>query len=432
MYIHKIGIKHIRSIREFNMEFPLGEEAGWHVILAANGMGKSTLIRSIAAALIGPEELPALRTVWADWLQKGQNEGSIELELLPDWTVDSIGRGQPPKNKTVKNKLILESKTTNVHLASNIRAKKMSPSNYNWSSNQGWFSVAYGPFRRFTGGDSNWNKVYYSAPKAGAHLSVFGEDVALTEALDWLKDLDLKRLKALEAGETESDEAFLYEKIKQFINQSKLLPENVQFEKIDKNGEPIFKDPQNQGIRITELSDGYRSILSLIFELLRQLIRVYGLKAVFPEGMAENDQINLPGVVLIDEIDAHLHPSWQAEIGNWFLRLFPKIQFIVSTHSPIICRAAEKGSIWRLGHIYEQNNLAGKVVGEDFEQLVYGNILEAIETNTFGQSLARSKSAQKLQAEYQALSRQKRYYNNLSKEEEERFLKLQSIFHSDV
>ena len=112
--------------------------------------------------------------------------------------------------------------------------------------------------------------------------------------------------------------------------------------------------------------------------------------------MTEDDQINLPGVVLIDEIDAHLHPSWQAEIGNWFLRLFPKIQFIVSTHGPIICRAAEKGSIWRLGHIYEQNNLAGKVVGEDFEQLVYGNILEAIETNTFGQSLARSKSAQKL------------------------------------
>ena len=47
MYIHKIGIKHIRSIREFNMEFPLGEEAGWHVILAANGMGKSTLISEV-------------------------------------------------------------------------------------------------------------------------------------------------------------------------------------------------------------------------------------------------------------------------------------------------------------------------------------------------------------------------------------------------
>ncbi len=59
-------------------------------------------------------------------------------------------------------------------------------------------------------------------------------------------------------------------------------------------------------------------------------------------------EINLPGVVLIDEIDAHLHPSWQVDVGFWFTRYFPQLQFIVTTHSPLVCRAAEKGSIWRL------------------------------------------------------------------------------------
>jgi predicted ATP-binding protein involved in virulence len=44
--------------------------------------------------------------------------------------------------------------------------------------------------------------------------------------------------------------------------------------------------------------------------------------------------ISSPGVVIIDEIDAHLHVSWQKRIGGWLKTHFPNIQFIVTTHSP--------------------------------------------------------------------------------------------------
>lgn len=50
--------------------------------------------------------------------------------------------------------------------------------------------------------------------------------------------------------------------------------------------------------------------------------------------------ITLPGVVAVDEIDAHLHPGWQQLIGDWFVNRSPNMQSLVTTHSPIICRAA--------------------------------------------------------------------------------------------
>jgi hypothetical protein len=100
-------------------------------------------------------------------------------------------------------------------------------------------------------------------------------------------------------------------------------------------------------------------------------------------------EINVSGVVIIDEIDAHLHPVWQTKIGNFFLKFFPKIQFIVTTHSPLVCRAAEKGSIWRLSMSYASDtsfaeNLVTEVLGEDKKQLLYGNILDAYGTTLFG------------------------------------------------
>ena len=44
--------------------------------------------------------------------------------------------------------------------------------------------------------------------------------------------------------------------------------------------------------------------------------------------------VTLPGVVAIDEVDAHLHPAWQQRIGDWFVERFPVTQFFVTTHSP--------------------------------------------------------------------------------------------------
>jgi predicted ATP-binding protein involved in virulence len=57
---------------------------------------------------------------------------------------------------------------------------------------------------------------------------------------------------------------------------------------------------------------------------------------------------NLSGVVLIDELDAHLHPTWQRQIGSWLKSCFPNLQFIVATHSPFIPQAADDCGLYIL------------------------------------------------------------------------------------
>ena len=397
MYIKDIRIKNIRSIDKFDIEFRRPYK-GWHVILGDNGSGKSSVIRSIALALVGPLQALALRSNWSDWLRKGSTDSLIRLDLDYDKLYDKqTGKSAPLKNYYVTNviKFIIDKEPNSVSLESNYNLKDknvIDPARFNWGNGDGWFSVAYGPFRRFTGGNSDRNKVYYSSPKAGAHLSVFGEDIALTEALEWIKELDYKRLKEKEyssANNSNNEAERIFNSVKSFINKSGLLPFETTLEKVEEF--PIFKDGNDNLISIIELSDGYRSILSLTFELIRQLIRTYGYNLVFKDFDTTN-QIRVPGVVLIDEIDAHLHPSWQTRIGDWFTNYFPELQFIVTTHSPLICRACEKGSIWRLKSP-KSTAASGEIQGNERDKLIFGNILDAYGTAIFGKSTVRSKKS---------------------------------------
>jgi predicted ATP-dependent endonuclease of OLD family len=478
MYIQKVTIKNIRAIRNLEITFP--KPAGWHVLIGDNGSGKSSIIRSIAAALIGPDEIMATLPNWNEWLSKGAEKGTIRLELQPDWEYDKNGNGPIPKDKNIINEFTLEeNKKGRVGLKTNINQKILPPSNYNWSDNDGWFSVGYGPFRRFTGGDERRSDVFNAAPKAGAHLSVFGEDVALTEALEWLKELNEKSKKSINSlansGEkiknelkkiTEeilliqkefnrnkyddelnirienitkrhivleekiTPETYLLVYIRKFLNKSKLLLHNTHFHDINDDGDLIFKDGYGNLIPITEMSDGFRSILSFILELLRQLVNTYGEEKVFINSEKESFTIDVPGVVIIDEIDAHLHPTWQTEIGKWFTTYFPNIQFIVTTHSPLVCRAANRGSIWQLAKPGSEAPFR-EIVGLEKERLVHGNILEAYGTEAFGQTAVRSVESdgkKKLLGELNI----KFALGNITEEEEKERQELQKILSTDA
>lgn len=451
MYLKQVQIKNICSIEALDLSFN-EQLAGWHVLIGDNGSGKSTILKAIAATLIGPNQVSALNIIWKDWLKRGTNAGSISLQLAADWEYDRIGRGKTPKTALIKNEYHLKKGRGKFNFSTNMHQKSLPPSNYNWGDQEGWFSAAYGPFRRFSGGDERRNKVFYSSPKAGAHLSLFGEDIALTEALEWLSDLDNKRLRKrkrylddpkVEAEINEQTQQKLIELtkavqadpdlpnldkaielfgasykssisegvlgnlgidlkfregrilhyIKEFINQTALLPNKTTFTGFDLDGNAEFEDSYGNRVNVYQMSDGYRSILSLTFELIRQLLWVYEDDLVFQNIAAGQEPIiALPGVVLIDEIDAHLHPTWQIKIGYWFTKYFPKIQFLVSTHSPLVCRACENGSVWRLGAGDHLGSLT-EIKGIEKDRLVYGNILDAYGTELFGRSPVRSKAS---------------------------------------
>lgn len=382
MYLQRIEIKNIRNIEQLVLGFP--KPAGWHVLIGDNGAGKSTILRAISLAIMGPREAVSLRLPLPYFIRKGAQEGTIEIKVERDQEFDRYRGTSKPVMAPITAGVKIVKEGENGRVVGRIEPFKnyAYADRYIWSDAPGWFSASFGPFRRFTGGNKDWDKIYYSNPKAGAHLSVFGEDVALTESLGWLINLNYKRLENDLAAEKQLGN------LKRFINEGRLLPHGTSIDDVSSEG-VILLDGNGQRIEITEMSDGFRSILSLTFELMRQMVLVYGPAKVFNNIEQGDFRITLPGVVLIDEIDAHLHPTWQARIGQWFTKYFPNLQFIVTTHSPIICRAAEKGSIWRLS-APGSGRPTQRVEGIALKRLIYGNILEAYDTELFGENTTSS------------------------------------------
>jgi len=317
-------------------------------------------------------------------LRKGQDYGRIELSLTYDARFDKfVERGK----RAVKTLLpvgleFLRFSKEDVLLDRLAEQGKLDPGRHVWSGEPGWFSAAYGPFRRFAGGEQDYEKIFDSNPILAAHLSIFGENVALTEALVWLLQLQFKKLEKRKEGN-------LLRHIIEFVNQDGFLPHRTRLHKISSGG-VTFTDGNNCKVNVDDLSDGYRSVLSMTFELIRQMTYSYSPSQIFDR--RRPGKIVAPGVVLIDEVDAHLHPTWQRRIGLWFREHFPNIQFIVTTHSPLICQAAEVGTVWRLPKPGSREE-AMMVTGTELDRLLYGNVLDAYGTELFGKDVARSETS---------------------------------------
>lgn len=93
--------------------------------------------------------------------------------------------------------------------------------------------------------------------------------------------------------------------------------------------------------RMHSMSDGYRGTLSLFADIAYRM-------ATLNPALGSN-VLETPGVVMIDEIDLHLHPRWQARILEDLARIFPNVQFIVTTHSPVVVASVPRGNIRILG-----------------------------------------------------------------------------------
>jgi predicted ATP-binding protein involved in virulence len=101
----------------------------------------------------------------------------------------------------------------------------------------------------------------------------------------------------------------------------------------------LLVSKQGQTLDLTQMSDGERSLLAMMIDLCRRLVLAN------PE---LDDPLQGAGVVLIDEIELHLHPQWQREIVEKLRRTFPRIQFVLTTHSPFLIQSLREGELIRL------------------------------------------------------------------------------------
>ncbi len=140
--------------------------------------------------------------------------------------------------------------------------------------------------------------------------------------------------------EIEKDWATVYRKNWDWIinNLANLGPSNckLQFKEIKRDLEPMFT-LQNIDCYLEEVSAGFQAVLSLVFAIVEWI-----------EGINEEEYAYIPdatGTVIIDELDVHLHPEWQLTIRKSLATIFPKLQFIITTHSPHLITSAEAGEL---------------------------------------------------------------------------------------
>jgi predicted ATP-binding protein involved in virulence len=397
MYIKEITIENIRSITHLEMKFP--KEAGWHVLIGDNGSGKSSVLKGIVMSII------PVSNVHYNKLQRKEGADSLFTLMMSDKSHKDL--------------------VSCIYIHNNDSLTMMTPFDTNKKelvlekSQEKVFIVGFGPFRRFNQKE-NGNS---DSPIIENFRSLFDDNANLTESLSWLQNLDYQRLEGnQQAGK-------ILEYLRDLMNQGDLLQNGITLKTINSKG-VFFQDEQGNEINIKEMSDGYQSILSLTFELIRQLVRTFEPDEVFKNFTKKEYSIASEGVVLIDEIDAHLHPTWQVRIGQWFTKYFPNIQFIVTTHSPLVCRACENGTIWRLA-TPNSDETSGEITGVEKDRLVFGNILDAYGTEVFGQNVVRSEQSEQKLHRLGKLNI-KSALGKLNAEEQTERLQLQKILATDA
>ncbi|MFG3424886.1 AAA family ATPase [Streptomyces californicus] len=409
MYVTEFGLSNIRgfhgarAVDALTLPQP-GDGGSWTVIAGRNGSGKSTLLRALALALAGPQVARSLSQDFSGWITTGETTAWSQAAVSPDYTVDRLtgqGRGSdgpmmiglgwtlPDAGKVSSGNPFGGPVQPSLSPYDDISYGFPSSARGPWADHpQGWFSAAYGPFRRLAGGSGEAQRLMLAPGPAGRMASLFHEDASLAEGVSWLKEL---RLRSLE-GHTEASE--LLAVIKELLSDG-LLPDGYRALRVSSEGLWVAPaDAPDRAYPLREMSDGFRTVVALVLDLVRQLQTAYGTLDAGTDASGR-PVLRMPGVVIIDEVDAHLHVTWQRQIGDWLKGHFPRIQFIVTSHSPYVCQAADPGGLIRLPGPEEQR--APEVVAPDlYQRIVYGSGEDAVLSELFGLETPYSERADKL------------------------------------
>ncbi len=424
MWVESVSLTNIKCFDE--QIIALGTSRSkykWVTLLGENGGGKSTVLQALALLLAGPEGANQL-TKPGGWLKDESTPGKIGAKIHQgsndpgrfggdqrEHTVFSyeylitgaqpitIGKGE--NEKTYNTPTILEGEDK-VKRLSWLRENALLP------KGKGWFAAGYGAFRRLTRKTGQINLPAMQTPERFTNfISQFEEDEPLTAFEQWLLYLDVLILRNSDNGkraEKQRDTAIAA------INS--LLPQGTTYGGIDENLKIWFSVG---GVKVPTpgLADGYRSVLALAGDLIWRLIEA------FPESKKPLEE---EGVVLIDELDIHLHPVWQRNIAGWLQTVFPNLQFIVATHSPLIAAGAGQEAVtYRL-----QQDSEGTVSCTEVKNIAFKDVDTILQGDAFGLVSTYSPTAERAMEDYLTLKSKTR-----STSEEKKFKQL-SLFAKEM
>ena len=319
----------------------------WTILLGDNGVGKSTILRAIAVAVAGDQA----GRLGARLLRQRSNPAAAEEREPGQITIMSSAK------KTYATTISLNS-------LSQPEVSSIGPRAFAGST----LVLAF-PAIRTIGAVAIPGPELKEAAKSPLASDVLplltGQpDPRILGFKQWIVNLDyLKRLQPSEASRVNLI-------LDCFMKKMGRLLGSLRVESLEVADNDVWVQTDDGRLTIDSLSQGTVSILGWVALLTERLIDATG----------GDDS---PAIVLIDEIDAHMHPEWQQAIVSRLCEegVFPNVQFVVSTHSPFLAVGRLKGEVVRLWRHHQTGRPVAEAIDRDTKDLT---VADALTGHLFG------------------------------------------------
>lgn len=366
MYIDSIRIENFRTFRSSAISFahpdqdfvalnmPKPQLTNINLILGTNGFGKTTLLKAIALAALGPavgdSGIFPYRLIRRE-PSAGEDWGQPQQALLQATFRPHPQDHTPADIKRLDSHITIRRRGDLEQLRWTHEEEKTWHPIYD-SSTDAFFFVGYGATRRVEKAEridlGGRNSSAFT--RAQRVQSLFEEAHSLIPLNMWLPKFELEN-----PG-----------RFKQVVNLINRLmgADHYTFSGTLEDGEYVF---EREGLRVPfpALSDGYRAFLGWVGDLL------YHVCMTCPSGKKLVDN---QGIVMVDEIDLHLHPQWQMTVVPTLAQHLPNIQFIVTSHSPLVVGSLEWMNLIVMvpetGQASQAKHLQTAVQGLDADQVL--------------------------------------------------------------
>lgn len=333
MYINKITLKNFRNFRDSaisfvhndldysSLKFPKPKITNINLLLGDNGLGKTSMLKAIALAALGPAVGDS--GIYPYRLIRRGPEGESKNKIKSDMAVITA-EFTPHDQDNIPGIAVLKSHITITQRGDLELLRWADGDDQHWhpifnASSSAFFFVGYGVNRRVEKQENVDLGGRYSSSfiRAQRVKSLFEEAYSLIPLNIWLPKM-------------EKSNPLLYEKVIELINLF-MGKGHFNFTGEMEGGEYIFN---RKGLKVPfpALSDGYRAFLGWVGDLLYHVCITCS---------SEKELVDNKGIVLVDEIDLHLHPKWQMTILPVIAKVLPNIQFILTSHSPLIVGSLE-------------------------------------------------------------------------------------------
>ncbi|MFL6208447.1 MAG: AAA family ATPase [Pyrinomonadaceae bacterium] len=379
----------VENVRCFGREQTLdlsdgkGRPRQWAIILGDNGVGKTTLLRVLAALTPWPY---SYFTSTGEGVRSSVPRYSEDHSMKAEWGLKRHGNNAA---SCISADYFINTKLTNNKRGEEVM--NFSIEEYPFGDTQIWSVMSSKRLREFAcfgyGASRRMGKISLSEKaEDNPFASLFYDDVPLLNAEEWLLQADY----AARAGSNEATRkraAKRRDEIKEVL--LRILPEvdDIKFAPItEEQTKPGVEVKTPYGwVSIKDLSLGYKTLIAWMVDFASRMFDRYPDSA---NPLAE------PAVVLVDEIDLHLHPKWQRTLMSYLSERFPNTQFIATAHSPLVVQAAADANVVLLRR--EGDHV---VIDNDVKDIHGWRVDQILTSDLFGLESARPPQLDNLLAE---------------------------------